>query len=143
MITEERARQLRSVIETVMGDVEDETALSAPEFFPQFIPDGHSYTIGDRFRFDGALYKVNQSHTSQANWTPENAPSLYSVVLIPTNENGEQTEIPVWVQPDSTNPYMIGDKVHYPTAEDDVYESVIDNNSWSPEAYPAGWQRLE
>lgn len=34
---------------------------------------------------------------------------------------------------------MIGDKVYYPTAEDSIYESVIDNNVWSPTAYPAGW----
>ena len=37
--------------------------------------------------------------------------------------------------------YMKGDKVHYPDAEGDVYESLIDGNVWSPEAYPDGWKK--
>jgi hypothetical protein len=38
---------------------------------------------------------------------------------------------------------MIGDKVHYPTIEDSVYESTIDNNVWSPVSYPQGWKLVE
>ena len=45
-----------------------------------------------------------------------------------------------WVQPDSANAYMIGDKVVY---EGVIYESVIDNNIWSPIAYPQGWKVVE
>ena len=38
---------------------------------------------------------------------------------------------------------MKGDKVHYPDKGGPVYESTIDNNVFSPEAYPAGWQLVE
>ena len=34
--------------------------------------------------------------------------------------------------------YMMGDKVHYPTKEDPVYVSVIDNNVWAPDV--TGWE---
>jgi len=34
---------------------------------------------------------------------------------------------------------MIGDKVLF---NDKVYESTIDNNIWSPAAYPAGWREV-
>lgn len=44
-----------------------------------------------------------------------------------------------WVQPGSTNPYGRGDKVTYGGA---VYESLIDGNVWSPDAYPAGWKKV-
>ena len=47
--------------------------------------------------------------------------------------------IPEWEQPDSTNAYMTGDKVSY---KGETYVSVIDNNTWSPEAYPAGWNKI-
>jgi hypothetical protein len=57
------------------------------------------------------------------------------VLIDPTGET-----IPDWVQPDSTNAYMIGDKVKY---EGVIYVSLIDNNIWSPVAYPAGWQVVE
>ena len=48
--------------------------------------------------------------------------------------------IPEWEQPDSTNAYKKGDKVRF---EGKVYESLIDNNVWSPSAYPAGWRQVE
>lgn len=44
-----------------------------------------------------------------------------------------------WTQPDSTNGYSIGDKVLYNGV---IYESLIDNNIWSPEAYPDGWAEV-
>lgn len=140
MITEQRARELRSIIETAMTSVSDEVALSAPELFPAFDSGGHSYTTGDKFTYNGTVYKVLQSHTSQSDWTPETAPSLYAKVLIPTDEEGQQTEIPEWEQPDSTNPYMIGDQVYY---DGKVYESLIDGNVWSPTDYPQGWKLVE
>ena len=38
---------------------------------------------------------------------------------------------------------MTGDKVHYPTIDDPVYESTMDYNVYSPESYPQGWQLVE
>lgn len=60
------------------------------------------------------------------------AASLFAKVLIP-----DVNVIPEWEQPDSTNPYMIGDKVMY---DGKVWESVIDNNVWAPNVY--GWQEI-
>lgn len=133
-MTRERAYRLRALIEKAAASLEDTDALDAIEFFPVWTEDT-SYEVGDRVRYEDVLYKCLQAHTSQAQWTPDAAPSLWARVLIPDPE-----VIPVWEQPDSTNAYMTGDKVHYPTIEDPVYESVIDNNIWSPAAYPAGWQ---
>ena len=59
--------------------------------------------------------------------------------LIVKDEQGEQVDIPEWEQPDSTNPYMTGDKVRF---EGKVYQSLIDNNVWSPTAYPQGWEEV-
>ena len=134
----ELARHLRKTIEklsTSLGDVE---ALENMELFPNWDGNGKEYTIGERVRDEGTLYKVLTSHTSQTGWKPSEAPSLFAKVLIP-----DPDVIPVWEQPDSTNPYMTGDKVHYPDEDGPVYESVIDNNVWSPVSYPAGWKLVE
>lgn len=40
----------------------------------------------------------------------------------------------------STSPYMTGDCC---IENDVVYRSTIDNNVWSPSAYPAGWEVVE
>ena len=75
----------------------------------------------------GELFKVLQDHTSQEDWKPENTPSLYAKIL--PGQSG--TEIGEWVQPDSTNPYMKGDKV---THGGKVWVSSVDNNVWEPGA---------
>lgn len=33
-----------------------------------------------------------------------------------------------------------GDLRHYPDADGPVYKSLIDGNSWSPDAYLQGWE---
>lgn len=97
---------------------------------------GKELQTGEYIQYNGELYKVLQAHTVQENWTPVDAPSLFAKVLVdPTGET-----ILDWVQPDSTNAYMTGDKVKY---EGIVYESLIDNNVWCPKDYPAGWKVVE
>ena len=134
----ERARILRGTIEEMAQSLDDSTAESVPELFPEWNPEGCDYEPGDRVKRNGLLYKVLQPHTSQAGWTPEDAPSLFAQIL--PGQGG--TAIGVWKKPDSTNTYMTGDRAHYPTMADPIYESLIDNNVWSPEEYPAGWREI-
>ena len=86
---------------------------------------------------DTQLYLVLQAHTSQADWTPDVAVSLFKPIGM--GDDG----IPVWTQPyGSEDAYQTGDRVHFPTESDPVYESTMDNNVWSPEAYPQGWKKI-
>lgn len=133
----EKARMLRATIENLSANLNDEDAINNVELFPEWSGDGIEYSKDDRRRYGDKLYRCLQSHTSQATWNPVDAASLWAVVLIPDPE-----VIPVWVQPDSTNPYMKGDKVYYPDENGKVYESTIDNNVWSPDTYPAGWNEV-
>lgn len=111
--------------------IEDETALRMVEYFPT--PEATSYSVGDRVQYNGVLYRCLQAHTAQADWTPETVPSLWAKVLIPDPE-----VIPEWEQPDSTNPYMKGDKV---THNGKTWISDIDGNVWEPGVY--GWSEVE
>lgn len=128
-----RALKLREVISKAMQSVDDTTAAENSLLFPEW-EEGVTYTEGFKVRYNDVLYKVLQTHDSQATWNPADAPSLFAKLLIP-----DETSIPEWEQPDSTNAYMMGDKVIYKGL---VYESLIDNNVWSPEAYPAGWRLI-
>lgn len=134
MTLTELARKLRPLIEKAAISLDDTDALEAKELYPQWSGDGVGYFANDRVRYENVLYKVLQPHVSQPDWTPIAAPSLYAKVLIPSPD-----VIPEWEQPDSTNPYMIGDKV---TFKGKVYESTINNNIWDPEAYPSGWRLI-
>lgn len=125
----EKARALRPIIEkAVSATLSDTEALDAVSLFPAWVS-GKSYAADDRVKYDGKLYKCLQAHVSQADWTPTAAPSLWAKVLIP-----DPGTIPEWEQPESTNPYMAGDKV---THNGKTWVSDIDNNVWEPGAY--GW----
>ena len=108
----------------------DEQALSVPVLYPAW-RSGVNYVTGQRVLHGGVLYKVLQDHTSQDDWIPDAAPSLFARVLIP-----DATAIPEWEQPDSTNPYMSGDKVSH---NGSTWVSTIDNNVWEPGVY--GWEK--
>lgn len=130
----ELATKLRAFIEKSAQSLEDADALEAVTLFPSWAANT-AYTAGTKVRHGGVLYSVLQDHTSQTGWEPGVAPSLFAKMLIP-----DPSVIPEWEQPDSTNPYKKGDKVTYNGV---VYESLIDNNVWSPSAYPAGWRVVE
>ena len=113
----------------------DAQALQVPMLFDEFDGNGVAYEVGKRVLYNNILYKVIQAHTSQADWTPAAAPSLFAKIINETIDGS----IPEFEQPNSTNPYMKGDRVIF---NGKVYESLIDNNVYSPEAYPAGWKEV-
>lgn len=131
MKPQERARQLRQIIEKAAESLPDEDALEAVELFPIWEPDTE-YTADERVSYADKLYRCVQSHTSQSDWTPDATPALWTEVAKPG-------EIPVWKQPTGAqDAYMIGDKVWYPDKDTTVYVSIVDNNVWQPGVY--GWE---
>ena len=123
----EKARELRKILEKAMTAAQsltDAEAITATCLHPKWSGDGVQYTAGQRVQDDGVLYTVLQAHTSQPDWKPAAAPSLFAKVLIP-----DPSIVPEWEQPDSTNPYMKGDKVKH---NGKTWVSLIDNNVWEP-----------
>lgn len=132
MISREKARALRRLIEKAAASLADADALEAVELFPAWQPDA-AYAVDERLRYSGKLYRVVQSHNSQADWTPDIAPALYTEVAEPGT-------IPVWKQPTGAqDAYMTGDRVRYPDEDGEVWISTVDNNVWEPGVY--GWER--
>lgn len=125
----EAAKVLRAAMDAAAAALTDEQALKAAALYPAWSAQD-TYDAGERVRFDGTLYKCLQPHAAQADWTPTAAPSLWAKVLV--SDTGEALP---WEQPDSTNPYMQGDKV---THGGKTWVSTIDNNVWEPGVY--GWE---
>lgn len=94
---------------------------------------GKVYLLDDLIAYDNGLYQVIQTHTSQADWTPDVVPALFT-------RKTPAGVIPDWVQPTGAHDaYNIGDRV---TFNGQVYESLINANVWSPADYPQGWQLI-
>jgi hypothetical protein len=112
-------------------NLSDEDALAVAALYPTWISKmGEQVNVGERYWYDGKLWKVVQAHTVQENWTPDVSVSLFTEVTI--------DEWPEWKQPTGVqDAYMKGDKV---TFEGVHYVSLMDYNTYSPAAYPAGWE---
>ena len=113
-----------------------------------------AYNIGDIVSYNGKLYK---SIINANVWAPDVYPAGWEEYTESTGggdsgETGgsttEPTEpetppaetIPDFVQPTGAHDaYKKGDKVKF---EGKIYESLIDANSYSPSAYPAGWKEV-
>lgn len=128
-MTAAEAYAYRRMIETVAKKLDDKDALEVLDLFPSWkekIP----VVAGERYKYAGKLYKVVQSHTTQADWTPDKTPALFTEVSL--------DEWPEWKQPTGAqDAYNKGDKV---TFNGKHYISLIDGNTWSPADYPAGWE---
>lgn len=121
----EAAKVIRGVMDTAGAMLTDEQAATVPTLYRAW-ESGIDYAVGERRLYNGTLYRCLQAHTAQETWNPADAPSLWAKVLIP-----DTTVIPAWEQPDSTNPYMTGDKV---THNGKTWVSLVDNNVWEPGA---------
>ena len=131
-MTKQEAKAFIEAFVKLRGLATDEMSLQVPNLYPTW-KENAEYAVGDRILHNEILYKVITAHTSQADWTPDVAPSLFAKVLIP-----DEDIIPEWEQPDITNPYMIGDKV---THNGKTWVSIVDNNVWEPSVY--GWEEAQ
>ena len=128
-------RSLAASIPTnaVLEDIEDLAAA-----FPRWEDNvGRQVHPGEFYTYDGTdVYRVVQGHVTQADWSPPLAPALF-LHLPPAGPSG----CPPFVQPTGAHDaYAIGDCVEFEGAN---YVSLIDANTYSPSAYPAGWELQE
>lgn len=132
------AEQLRRALQLFANTLSEDRALEVPAVFPAWQV-GIAYQTGDVVAYgtnsvgDPQLYKVVQAHTSQADWIPgQGTDSLYDALGL--DEQG----YPVWSQPTGAHDaYNTGDIVNY---NGTLYRSLIDGNTWAPDAYPDGWE---
>lgn len=116
------------------GEIDEVSASEHADLFIQW-SEYDNFIIGDLRQYKNKLYKCIQAHKGQADWTPDISISLWKECGV--NENG----IPEFSQPISAgDAYMKGDEVIYNGIH---YRSLIDNNVWSPDNYPTGWEVID
>ncbi len=88
----EKHEEYVETVGTILPVLDDTTAVKVKTLFPKW-EIGVAYVVGDRLLYNDRLYKVQQVHTSQADWTPDIVPSLY-VVIDETHEGTMEDPIP-------------------------------------------------
>ena len=134
------AEQLRKALQMFAATLTDEQAMAVATVYPAWTVNT-AYAVGEIVSYgtngvgDPQLYKVVQAHTSQAQWTPDAAPSLYDAFGL------DESGYPLWAQPSGAHDaYNVGDIVNY---NGKLYQSTINGNVWAPDVYPAGWELVE
>ena len=114
---------LQDKLDTIATALPDDIAAAYPDLYPVWM-EGMALKANDRIQHDGGLYRVQQAHTAQSDWTPDTALSLFSRINAPG-------EIPAWVQ-------GIYDEGVQVTHKSKVWLSMVDNNVWEPGAAGIG-----
>lgn len=128
----DKARELRPIIEKAVetGSLTPAEQEQATSLFPAWDGGGKVYEVGSLVQYEKLLYKCVQAHTSQPDWTPTEAPSLWSRASDP----GE--EWPEWIQPTGGHDaYAQGAKVSH---NGKLWISTVNGNVWEPGVY--GWE---
>lgn len=118
-------------------NLDDSVAMEVADLYPEW-ETGKAYEVGKIVKYgvnsdgDTQLYKVIQAHTSQADWTPDVAVSLFNKIGF------DGSGIPIWTQPlGASDAYQTGDVVTY---DGKSWRSTVDNNVWQPGVY--GWEEV-
>lgn len=142
--TAEKNTYFKILVERIPGIFTDEEIKEKIEAFPYWNGDGEIHKHGEYYRYEDKLYKVIHSakdeegnevgFTTQADWTPDVAISLYTEVLPPD-------VIPPWRQPTGAHDvYGIGARVVY---DSKIYESKIEANDTTPGSDERWWEFIE
>lgn len=73
----------------------DEQAVQVKAIYPAWSADGVHYPVDYKVLHGGVLYKSMQDHTSQADWAPGVAPSLWAAVDSGEHAGTQEDPIPV------------------------------------------------
>lgn len=136
----QRMEQFKKAVRLWAQTLDNDTAMEISGVYPKWKPNtaysaGEYITYGENSVGDAQLYKIVQAHTSQSDWTPDVTASLYTPIGL--TEDG----YPIWSQPTGAHDaYNAGDIVEYNGV---LYKSLIDGNTFAPDAYPQGWEVYE
>lgn len=133
-MTAKRAVAIRAVVEVAAAELDDKTASAAPEISPSLKGDGALVKNGTRINWKGTLKRAAVDLWDTAENTPDAAPTLWEDILY---KNGER------IIPDVITAGLKFSKGELGYWGDTLYRSKIDNNVWTPEAYPDGWEFAE
>lgn len=76
----EMARKMRPLIVKAAQSLTDEEAVQATYLYDEWSGDGVKYVKDHKLRHNGRVYKVITEHTSQMDWPPETAHTLFTVI---------------------------------------------------------------
>lgn len=133
-MTRPKAEKLRELIEKVSVNLPDKEASEGAELFPKMKYDGSLISAGTRINWNGVVKKAAVDLWDTEVNNPDNAPDIWADLeykdgyrIIPS---------PIIV----TAAFSEGE---YGWWKDELYESTVNNNTYTPEEYAPNWEKVE
>ena len=130
----ERARALRKNIITSSASLEDKIASETPELFGRLNENGDLIKAGTRVNWKGLLKRAAVDLWDTKENNPDNAPALWEDIAY---KEGYR------IIPETITAGTAFNKDELGWWKDTLYKSILDNNVWTPEQYPSGWEEVE
>lgn len=130
----ERARALRKNIIASSASLEDKIASETPELFGRLNENGDLIKAGTRVNWKGLLKRAAVDLWDTKENNPDNAPTLWEDIAY---KEGYRI-IPEVI---TAGTAFMKDECGW--WKDTLYKSTLDNNVWTPEQNPSGWEEVE
>lgn len=132
-MTEKEARAFRKLVEQGSVSLSDAQVSTAPDILPRMQYTGELIKSGTRIKWGDAIKRAAVDLWATEENDPDNAPTLWEDVLY---RDGIRI-IPAIITEGLS--FALGEIGYW---GDTLYKSLIDANVWTPELYPAGWEKL-
>ena len=119
---------------TLRDNATDALASIAVQVYPSLKYDGSLIKCGTRINWNGTIKKAAVDLWDTTENNPENAPSSWEDL----NYREGYRLIPEAITAGTA--FSKGERGWW---MDNLYESTIDNNVWTPAVYPAGWEKIK
>ena len=130
-MTRLEAMQLRKAMETGAASLDDKTASGAAQMFPGMKLDGSLIAAGTRINWHGVVKRAAVDLWDTAEHTPDAAPALWEDLMY---RDG------IRIIPEIITAGTAFAKGEQGWWGDVLYVSLMDNNVWTPSAFPDGWE---
>jgi hypothetical protein len=127
----EKARLQRKNIILSSANLEDKEASLTPELFARLNQNGELISAGTRINWNGSLKRAAVDLWDTEENNPDNAPTMWEDI---NYKEGYR------IIPETITVGLAFSKDECGWWNDVLYKSLIDNNVWTPEANPSGWE---
>lgn len=133
-MTRSEAVKLRGIVEQAAASLPDKEASEGAALFPRMKYSGELIKAGTRINWHGVLKQAAADLWDAAENSPDNAPTLWQDIAYREG---------IRIIPDVITAGEAFAKGERGWWGDVLYESLIDANVYTPDAYPAGWKVIE
>lgn len=132
-MTRQHAYKLREMMHKAAVSLDDKDASAAAELFPRMKYDGSLISYQTRINWNGTVKMAAADLWDTEENNPDNAPALWSDLKY---RDGIRI-IPEVIT--AAEAFAKGERGWW---GEDLYESLIDANVYTPAQYPEGWRRV-